>query len=29
MELEIEGLPKILQKRGLKEKIAEICKKTT
>jgi len=27
MELEIEGLPKILQKRGLKEKIAEICKK--
>jgi predicted nucleotidyltransferase len=27
MELEIEGLPKILQKRGLKEKITEICKK--
>ena len=27
MELKIEGLPKILQKKGLKEKIAEICKK--
>jgi hypothetical protein len=27
MELEIEKLPKILQKRGLREKIAEICKK--
>ncbi len=27
MELEIEGLPKILQKKGLKEKITEICKK--
>src|SRR3990170_7890321 len=27
MELKIEGLPKILQKKGLKGKIAEICKK--
>jgi len=27
MELEIEGLPKIFQKKGLKEKITEICKK--
>jgi predicted nucleotidyltransferase len=27
MELEIEGLPKILQKKGLKEKLAEICKR--
>jgi len=27
MELEIENLPKILQKRGLKGKIAEICKR--
>jgi predicted nucleotidyltransferase len=27
MKLEIEGLPKILQKRGLKKKIAEICKR--
>src|SRR3990170_3996700 len=27
MEMEIEGLPKVLQKRGLKEKLAEICKK--
>ena len=27
MELEIEGLPKDLQKRDLKKKIAEICKK--
>jgi predicted nucleotidyltransferase len=27
MELEIEGLPKVLQKRGLKKKIAEICKR--
>lgn len=27
MELEIEGLPKSLQKRGLKEKIGEICKR--
>jgi predicted nucleotidyltransferase len=27
MELEIEGLPKILRKRGLKEKIAEICQR--
>jgi len=27
MELEIENLPKVLQKRGLKEKIAEICKR--
>ena len=27
MELEIEGLPEALQKRGLKEKVAEICKR--
>jgi len=27
MELEIAGLPKSLQKKGLKEKITEICKK--
>jgi predicted nucleotidyltransferase len=27
MELEIEGLPKDLQKRDLKKKIAEICKR--
>jgi len=27
MELKIEGLPKILQRKGLKEKIAEICEK--
>jgi predicted nucleotidyltransferase len=27
MELEIEGLPKILHKRGLKEKIIEICRR--
>ena len=27
MELEIEGLPKILQKKGLIEKIAEICER--
>ena len=27
MELEIEGLPKVLQKRGLKEKITEICRR--
>jgi len=25
--MEIEGLPEILQKRGLKEKIVEICKR--
>ena len=27
MEMKIEGLPKVLQKRGLKEKLAEICKR--
>jgi predicted nucleotidyltransferase len=27
MELETEALPKILQKKGLKEKLAEICTK--
>jgi uncharacterized protein len=27
MEIEIEGLPKVLQRRGLKEKLAEICKR--
>ena len=27
MELEIRGLPEVLQKRGVKEKLAEICKK--
>ena len=27
MELKIEDLPKILQRKGLKEKIAEICEK--
>jgi len=27
MEIEIEALPKSLQKRGLKEKLAEICKR--
>ena len=27
MEIEIEGLPKVLRKRGLKEKLAEICKR--
>ena len=27
MELKIEGLPKILQRKGLKEKIAEICER--
>ena len=27
MELEIEGLPKTLQKKGLKEKLAEICER--
>ena len=27
MELQIEALPKTLQKKGLKEKIAEICEK--
>jgi len=27
MEIEIEALPKVLQKRGLKEKLAEICKR--
>ena len=27
MELEIRGLPGVLQKRGLKEKLVEICKK--
>jgi uncharacterized protein len=27
MELEIEGLPRILQKSGLKEKISKICKR--
>jgi len=27
MELEIRGLPKVLQKRGLKEKITEICRR--
>jgi predicted nucleotidyltransferase len=27
MELEIEGLPKILQRTGLKERIAEICER--
>ena len=25
MEMEIEGLPKVLQRRGLREKLAEIC----
>lgn len=27
MELEIEGLPKILQRKGLKERITEICER--
>jgi len=27
MELEIRGLPEVLQKRGVKEKLAEICKR--
>jgi len=27
MELEIRGLPEALQKRGLEEKLAEICKR--
>jgi len=27
MELEIRGLPEVLQKRGLREKLVEICKK--
>ena len=27
MEIEIEGLPKVLQRRGLKEKLAGICKR--
>src|SRR3990170_414975 len=27
IELEIEGLPRRLQKKGLKEKIADICKR--
>jgi len=27
MELEIRGLPEALQKRGVKEKVAEICEK--
>jgi predicted nucleotidyltransferase len=27
MEIEIENLPKVLRKRGLKEKLSEICKK--
>src|SRR4030066_1030438 len=27
MEIEIEALPKVLQKRGVKEKLAEICKR--
>jgi hypothetical protein len=27
MEIEIEALPKVLQKRGLKKKLAEICKR--
>jgi predicted nucleotidyltransferase len=27
MELEIQGLPEILQKEGVKEKLAEICKR--
>jgi uncharacterized protein len=27
MELEIKGLPKALQKKGLKEKLAEICER--
>jgi uncharacterized protein len=27
MELEIEGLPRILQRKGLKEKIVEICER--
>ena len=27
MELEIQGLPEILQKKGIKEKLAEICKR--
>jgi len=27
MELEIRGLPEALQKRGVKEKLAEICKR--
>jgi predicted nucleotidyltransferase len=27
MEIEIEGLPKVLQRRGLREKLAEICKR--
>jgi|SRR4030042_1496300 predicted nucleotidyltransferase len=28
MELEIRGLPEALQKRGVKEKLAEICKRS-
>jgi predicted nucleotidyltransferase len=27
MEIEIERLPKVLQRRGLKEKLSEICKR--
>jgi len=27
MELEIEGLPKTLQKRGLKKELTEICER--
>ena len=27
MEMQIEGLPKVLQRRGLREKLAEICER--
>ena len=27
MEIEIKALPQVLQKRGLKEKLAEVCKR--
>jgi predicted nucleotidyltransferase len=27
MEIEIEKLPKVLRKKGLEEKLAEICRK--